>query len=195
MVKLNKIYTKTGDDGTTGLADGSRRKKNDLRVVAYGNVDEANSFVGLLIDALQDKNANKKIVMALTAAQHDLFDLGADLAKPFANNDAQDLRILAKQVNFLETTIDEWNKDLPPLESFILPGGGYVASLCHVARTIVRRAERAAVALQGVEAVNPLAVQYLNRLSDLLFVLARVLARDKTLGGQGEVLWKPGKNR
>ena len=204
MVKLNKIYTKTGDDGTTGLSDGSRRLKNDLRVAAYGEVDEANSFVGLLIEGLrQAKAANPTNPMAamddiattLTAVQHDMFDLGADLAKPFAVDSEHDLRIIAKQVALLESTIDKWNDALPPLQSFILPGGGYLASLCHVARTVVRRAERAAVALQEVEEVNPLAVQYLNRLSDLLFVWSRVLARDETVGGCGEVLWKPGKNR
>ncbi|MDI9313111.1 MAG: cob(I)yrinic acid a,c-diamide adenosyltransferase [Hydrotalea sp.] len=212
MVKLNKIYTKTGDDGTTGLADGSRRLKNDLRVAAYGDVDEANSFIGLLLNGLTNAEVVEQstggqsagavtrdnMVTVLTAAQHDMFDLGADLAKPLTLvpiAPSHDLRIVEKQVQSLELVIDTWNDALPALESFILPGGGYLAAVAHLARTVTRRAERSAVALQDMEEVNPLAIQYLNRLSDLLFVLSRILARDPRFGGKGEVMWKPGKNR
>lgn len=191
MVKLNKIYTKTGDDGSTGLSDGSRRPKSDLRVESYGTVDEANSVMGLLIDSLQATKDQQILIDILTAIQHDMFDLGADIAKPFGDDTAHDLRIVAHQVKLLEQKIDSLNETLPPLESFILPGGGKAASICHMARTTTRRAERLLVGLKTVEEINPLALQYLNRLSDLLFVMARLLARAE----KGEVLWQPGKNR
>ncbi|MGI9461549.1 MAG: cob(I)yrinic acid a,c-diamide adenosyltransferase [Alphaproteobacteria bacterium] len=199
MVKLDKIYTKLGDDGSTRLSDGTRRNKNDLRVEAYGTIDEANSFIGLLINGLQDKKIDETIIAVLIAVQHDMFDLGADISRPFDKDNEKgnegSLRIVNKQVIFLEMTIDKWNSDLPPLTSFILPSGGYLASLCHIARTIVRRAERLVAGLMMVEAVNQEALKYLNRLSDMLFVLARWLVRCDEFGGQGEVLWKPGKNR
>ncbi|MCX8516243.1 MAG: cob(I)yrinic acid a,c-diamide adenosyltransferase [Alphaproteobacteria bacterium] len=197
MVKLNKIYTRTGDDGSTGLGDGTRRQKDDLRVEAYGTVDEANSCISLLLAAVRQskqlsaakQEAMEKILVAL---QHDLFDLGADLSKPFHHkSEAADLRIIESQVTWLENVIDEWNSDLAPLASFVLPSGGWAASFCHLARTVVRRAERLVVALNSLEKINAHSLHYLNRLSDLLFVFARALA----IAEGGEVLWQPGKNR
>ena len=175
--RLSKIYTRTGDDGSTGLGDGMRVPKEHLRVEAYGTVDEANSAIGvvLAVPGLPDG-----VRAALTEIQHDLFDLGGELCIP-------GLRLItAEHVARLETALDGFNEPLPPLKDFILPGGGEAAARCHVARTVVRRAEREAVALSRLEAVRPEAVRYLNRLSDLLFVLARVLAR---AGGHGEVVW------
>lgn len=187
MVKLNKIYTRTGDGGTTGLVDGSRTPKDSLRIAAIGDVDEANSALGLAIAANPSP--------ALTRIQHDLFDLGADLATPgadggddFAPSDLV-LRIVPDQVTWLEHAIDRLNADLAPLTSFILPAGSGAA--VHVARAVVRRAERAAVALSHAELVNPHALAYLNRLSDYLFVLGRHL--NQTDGG--DVLWVPGQSR
>ncbi|MGG6461172.1 cob(I)yrinic acid a,c-diamide adenosyltransferase [Solilutibacter silvestris] len=180
--RLSKIYTKTGDDGSTGLGDGSRTGKDSLRVAAYGTVDEANSCIGLLLaSAVPDD-----IRDLLTSIQHQLFDLGGELCIPghSAIDDAD--------IERLEQRLDHYNDALPPLKDFILPGGGEAASRCHVARTVVRRAERETVALARVETVRPQAVRYLNRLSDLLFVLARVLARDS---GHGEVLWQHERRR
>ena len=188
MVKLNKIYTRTGDDGTTGLVRGPRRKKHDLRVEAYGTVDEANSFIGL---ARLHTVQRADIDMVLARIQNDLFDLGSDLATPAKDDQAQpSLRITSDQVTWLEIQIDLHNENLEPLKSFVLPGGTPLAAQLHVARTIVRRAERLSTELIEHEPdTNPVAIHYLNRLSDLLFVLARV-AND---GGAMDVLWSPGQ--
>ncbi len=175
--RLSKIYTRTGDDGSTGLGDGSRTPKESPRVEAYGTVDEANSAIGLLLAAAMPDDVRE----LLTAVQHQLFDLGGELCIPghAAIHDAD--------IERLEARLDHYNDALPPLKEFILPGGGEAAARCHVARTIVRRAERATVALSRLESVRPQAIGYLNRLSDLLFVLARVLAHHD---GHGEVLWQ-----
>ena len=175
--RLSKIYTKTGDDGTTGLGDGTRVAKDSARVAAYGTVDEANSTIGLLLAS----NLPDEVRDLLTTVQHQLFDLGGELCIP------GHAAISDEDVAALERELDRHNEPLPPLKDFILPGGGEAAARCHLARTIVRRAEREAVTLSRHEAVRPEAVRYLNRLSDLLFVLARVLAR---ADGHGEVLWK-----
>lgn len=190
MVKLNKIYTRTGDDGSTGLGDGSRVQKDDLRVEAFGKVDTANAAIGMAVVAAQQAG-DGPMADLLASIQHDLFDLGADLCTP--GNDQEKLRIRPSQVDRLEARIDEHNADLEPLTSFVLPGGTPLASALHVARTAVRDAERRVVSLLRAEPerTGTLCVQYLNRLSDLLFVLARV-AND---GGKGDVLWIPGKNR
>ena len=188
MVKLNKIYTRTGDDGTSGLVDGSRRAKHDPRLHAIGEVDEANSAIGFAGLALDGEAG-----VALRRIQNDLFDLGADLATPgevFAPS-ATELRIVPAQVEWLERAIDAANAPLAPLTSFILPGGSEGAARVHLARAVARRAERAATALAAAEPVNPAALAYLNRLSDFLFVLARAL----NAGGEGDVLWVPGANR
>jgi cob(I)alamin adenosyltransferase len=189
LVKLNKIYTRTGDDGTSGLVDGSRRVKHDLRFAAIGTVDEANSVLGLAAVALAGTDHAPNIARI----QNDLFDLGADLATPgedFAPSEMV-LRIVPVQTLWLEAQIDALNQPLAPLTSFILPGGSEAAARVHVARAIVRRAERDAAALAAVEPVNPAALAYLNRLSDLLFVLARAL----NAKGAGDVLWVPGQSR
>lgn len=190
MVKLNKIYTRTGDNGTSGLVDGSRRAKFDCRFIAIGDVDEANSAIGLAAAAMADQPA---FATALHRIQNDLFDLGADLATPGEQFEPGEmmLRIVSAQVDWLETAIDALNAPLPPLTSFILPGGSEAAARTHIARAIVRRAERAAVALADQEPVNPAALQYLNRLSDYLFVLTRAL----NAGAGGDILWTPGANR
>ena len=191
MVKLNKIYTRTGDDGTTGLVDGSRLPKNAARMAAIGDVDEANSLIGLAALAVPAATAAD-----LARIQNDLFDLGADLATPegafgttgFEPSDMV-LRVLGAQVDWLEGAIDVLNDALAPLTSFILPGGSEGAARVHIARAVTRRAERAAVALAATEAVNPAALAYLNRLSDYLFVLARAL------NAGGDPLWVPGGSR
>lgn len=174
--RLSRIYTRTGDDGSTGLGDGSRTGKDSARVNAYGTVDEANSTIGLLL-AVEMPDAIREL---LTSIQHQLFDLGGELCIPghAAIHDAD--------VERLEQHLDAFNEDLPALKEFILPGGGEAGARCHIARTVVRRAEREAVSLARVEAVRPEAIRYLNRLSDLLFVLSRVLAR---ASGHGEVVW------
>jgi cob(I)alamin adenosyltransferase len=176
--RLSKIYTRTGDDGSTGLGDGTRVPKEHLRVEAYGTVDEANSALGvvLAVPGLPDG-----IVDALTAVQHDLFDLGGELCIPGHR------AITGSDVERLEQTLDRFNDDLPALKDFILPGGGPAAAACHLARTVTRRAERRVWALARAEAVAPEVAQYLNRLSDLLFVIARVLARHEH---GSEVLWR-----
>ncbi|MCW1383115.1 cob(I)yrinic acid a,c-diamide adenosyltransferase [Novosphingobium sp. KCTC 2891] len=186
MVKLNKIYTRTGDDGTTGLVDGSRRAKHDARMHAIGEVDELNSALGLAAVALPDDRAQP-----LQRIQNDLFDLGADLATPGEDFTPSEmvLRVVPGQVAWLERAIDAVNEGLPPLTSFILPGGSEGAARVHLARSIARRAERAAVALAAVEAVNPAALGYLNRLSDYLFVLARAI------NAGADPLWVPGASR
>ncbi|MGH8073904.1 MAG: cob(I)yrinic acid a,c-diamide adenosyltransferase [Lysobacter sp.] len=174
--RLSKIYTRTGDDGSTGLGDGSRVAKDSARVTAYGTVDEANSTIGLILAS----ELSDDIRALLVAIQHQLFDLGGELCIPghAAIHDAD--------IDRLEHHLDAFNEDLPPLKDFILPGGGEAGARCHVARTVVRRAERETVALARLEDIRPQAVRYLNRLSDLLFVLSRVLAR---ASGHGEVLW------
>ena len=189
MVKLNKIYTRTGDDGTTGLVDGSRCPKHAARMEAIGAVDEANSAIGLAVAALGGSDHGA----ALTRTQHDMFDLGADLATPgddFAPTQMV-LRIVTAQVQWLEQAIDGLNEAMAPLTSFILPGGSEGAARVHIARAAVRRAERAMTALAAAEPVNPAALAYVNRLSDYLFVLARAINAE----GGGDVLWIPGKNR
>jgi cob(I)alamin adenosyltransferase len=187
MVKLTKIYTRGGDAGETSLGDGARVRKDSLRVEAYGTVDEANAIVGLA--RLHTGGIADEI---LSRVQNDLFDLGADLCRPEDGRKGEGgLRISAGQVERLEGEIDRLNADLAPLESFVLPGGTPAAAHLHQARTVVRRAERLAVALGREEAVNEEAVKYLNRLSDLLFVMGRH-CND---GGARDVLWTPGANR
>ncbi len=191
MVKLNKIYTRTGDDGSTGLVDGSRVAKCSARIEAIGKVDEANSSIGFTAAALPDgKHAD-----ALFRIQNDLFDLGADLATPAKDGDFTPsemvLRIVSGQVQWLETAIDELNGDLEPLTSFVLPGGSEAAARSHIARATTRAAERAISALATKEQVNPQALAYINRLSDYLFVMARVLNDN----GSSDVNWVPGAHR
>ncbi|MCC2662412.1 MAG: ATP:cob(I)alamin adenosyltransferase [Geminicoccaceae bacterium] len=187
MVTLTKIYTKGGDRGQTSLGDGSRVAKHDLRVAAYGTVDEANATIGLA--RLHTAAVGDAM---LARIQNDLFDLGADLCRPGADaEDTRALRIQARQVTRLEDEIDALNVALKPLDSFVLPGGTPAAAFLHQARTVVRRAERLTTELATGAPVNPEAVRYLNRLSDHLFVLARYL-NDK---GAGDVLWVPGANR
>ena len=191
MVKLNKIYTRTGDKGDTGLVGGVRRPKYDVRVEAYGDVDEANSMIGIARCHTRGK-ALKPYDDALKRIQHDLFDLGADLATPpESNKNKKALRIVDTQVARLEKEIDALNKKLSPLNSFVLPGGTDLSATLHLARTIVRRAERVTCALAAKEKVNQAAIMYLNRLSDFLFVLARVANEN----GTKDVLWEPGVNR
>lgn len=186
MVKLNKIYTRTGDDGTTGLVNGPRRSKADLRVDAYGTIDETNAAIGLA--RLETVG---KLDKMLETIQNDLFDLGADLATPQTSEDKVDLRIVSTQTKRLEEEIDTLNEVISPLKSFVLPGGSKASAHLHLARTVARRAERAMVALSAHEHVSRDALQYINRLSDFLFVAARY-ANDY---GKNDVLWIPGKNR
>ncbi len=191
MIRLNRIYTRTGDDGTTGLADGSRRAKHDARVAAYGTVDEANAAIGI---ARLHTSGQPELDAMLARIQNDLFDLGADLCMPAsAADNPAGLRISAAQITRLETEIDALNRTLAPLRSFVLPGGSPAAAHLHLARTITRRAERliSALAADPDETVNPLALEYANRLSDLLFVMSRT-ANDN---GRSDVLWTPGENR
>jgi cob(I)alamin adenosyltransferase len=191
MVKLNRIYTRTGDDGTTGLVDGSRCPKHSARIAAMGLVDEANSAIGLAICALTD-DAERAL---LTRVQNDLFDLGADLATPAQDDDFTPsemvLRIVPAQAEWIEGQIDALNERLEPLTSFVLPGGSEAAARVHVARATTRAAERAMVMLAAEVPVNPAALAYINRLSDLLFVVARVANDD----GRADVKWVPGANR
>jgi cob(I)alamin adenosyltransferase len=190
MVKLNKIYTRTGDAGTTGLVSGPRRDKHDLRVEAYGTVDETNSTIGMV--RLNTKDMAELDAM-LVRIQNDLFDLGADLANPdvVENPECEPLRIVEAQVTRLETEIDALNAALEPLRSFVLPGGSPAATALHLARTVSRRAERLMVELSRQEQVGAPALKYINRLSDFLFVAARHTNDD----GRSDVLWVPGKNR
>jgi cob(I)alamin adenosyltransferase len=185
LVKLNKIYTRTGDRGSAGLVDGSRVSKASSRMIAIGEVDEANAAVGVAIAALQHGQISDRLLRI----QNDLFDLGADVATPAEVDGA--LRIVPAQVERLEVEIDEMNASLSPLASFILPSGSASVSALHLARAIVRRAERAAVTLNGAEPVNEQLLAYLNRLSDHLFVAARVVAA----GEGGDILWQPGATR
>jgi len=193
MVRLNRIYTRTGDDGTTGLGSGERRLKCDHRVEAYGTVDEANAAIGLA--RLHTASGDPEIDAMLGRIQNDLFDLGADLAvsdtgKPLAY---EPLRIVAAQTARLESEMDGLNARLAPLKSFILPGGSPAAAALHLARTVARRAERAVVALaqDPAERVSPEALRYINRVSDFLFVAGRVVNDN----GNSDVLWVPGGNR
>ncbi len=188
MVKLNKIYTRTGDGGDTGLVDGTRRKKHDLRVAAYGDVDEANSVIGVARVYVARGSAHD---VMLQRVQQDLFDLGADLSTPYPEGKDTALRIIPAQVLRLENEIDQMNEQMAPLDSFILPGGSAASAQLHVARTVVRRAERLACELAEKESVNVEAIRYLNRLSDFLFVLARAANNN----GADDVLWVPGINR
>ena len=181
--RLSKIYTRTGDDGSTGLGDGSRVAKDSARVEAYGTVDELNSTIGMVLAC---EGIDDAVRETLTQVQHELFDLGGELCIPgMAMIDDAD-------VTRLEEVLDQFNEPLPPLKDFILPGGGMAASCCHLARTVCRRAEREVIALGRVESIRPQTQRYLNRLSDLLFVLCRVLARKS---GHGEVLWQHERRR
>ena len=193
MVQLTKIYTRGGDQGETSLGDGSRVAKHDARVEAYGTVDEANAVIGLVRVEIARAGADEKALdAALSRIQNDLFDLGADLCTPEDGRRAEGaLRIAASQVEWLETEIDKINDRLAPLSSFILPGGAPVAAQLHLARTVARRAERCVTELAQSETVNMEAVKYLNRLSDLLFVMSRAANND----GADDVLWVPGANR
>ena len=196
MVKLNKIYTRTGDDGSTGLADGSRVLKHSLRPQAYGTVDELNASLGLVflcLDNKKDESLFDDIKVLIRGIQNDLFDLGADLSTPISKvkQKYKPLRITENQIKKIEKKIDEYNDNLKPLNSFILPGGSEAASLMHVSRTIARRAERDVSLLSSEEEINNNSLVYLNRLSDLLFVLSRVLNKN----GLNDVLWVPGANQ
>jgi cob(I)alamin adenosyltransferase len=185
MVRLNKIYTRTGDEGTAGLVDGSRVSKSSLRMTAIGEVDEANAAIGVAIAAMPEGTIRSDLVRV----QNDLFDLGADVATPGEIDGA--LRIVASQVERLEREIDAMNADLAPLTSFILPSGSAAVAALHLARTVIRRAERAAVALNEAEVLNPHLLAFINRLSDHLFVAARKVAAAEG----GDVLWQPGATR
>lgn len=195
MVVLTKIYTKTGDDGTTGLGSGERRKKFDLRVDAYGTVDETNAAIGMARLSTSNDDALADLDAMLMRIQNDLFDLGADLSTPPTDEDLgyEPLRVVPAQVERLENEIDALNADLSPLNSFVLPGGTPAAAALHVARTVSRRAERLSVELADQEPgkVSEAVRRYLNRLSDFLFVAAR-WTNDK---GAADILWVPGKNR
>ncbi len=193
MVQLTKIYTRGGDKGETSLGDGRRVAKHDLRVEAYGTVDEANAVIGLVrVEILRTPDSRDTLDPALNRIQNDLFDLGADLCTPEDGRRAEGaLRIISAQVDWLENEIDRINSALDPLYSFILPGGTPVAAHLHLARTVTRRAERLITALAAESPVNPEAVKYLNRLSDLLFVMSRAANG----GGEDDVLWVPGGSR
>ena len=190
MVVLNRIYTRTGDDGTTALGSGERRPKYDPRIAAFGTVDETNAAIGVVRLYLQDA---RELDVMLGRIQNDLFDLGADLAVPQREGKAERLRVIASQVERLERDIDALNEKLAPLTSFVLPGGTPAAAYLHLARTICRRAERMMVELAAKpdEPVNAVAIQYMNRLSDFLFVASRAVNNN----GAGDVLWVPGQNR
>ena len=191
MVRLNKIYTRTGDDGTTALGSGERRPKHDLRIEAYGTVDETNAAIGLVRAELGPELSELDPMLA--RIQNDLFDLGAELATPDDGKpkDFEPLRIIEGQPERLEREIDALNADLEPLRSFVLPAGSKAAAALHLARTIARRAERRMVELATKETVGRPAIVYMNRLSDLLFVMSRWVNKR----GAGDVLWTPGKNR
>ncbi len=196
MVKLNKIYTRTGDDGSTGLTDGSRVPKHSPRPQAYGSVDELNSSLGMVYFCLNKENPNSlhiEIKNLIREIQNDLFDLGADLATPISKEKEKypALRIKKGQIDKIESKIDYYNKSLKPLTSFILPGGSEASTLLHQSRTITRRAERDISLLSSMEDINIQSLIYLNRLSDLLFVLCRVLNEN----GLMDVLWIPGLNQ
>ena len=187
MVYLSKIYTKTGDAGDTGLGDGTRVPKDHPRVAAYGTVDELNALLGVFLTQLP---GDQELAELIRTVQNDLFDVGADLCVPIVDGD-QALRVRAEQGERLEKAIDHYNERLQPLRSFVLPGGASSAAWCHLARTVCRRAERDVVTLGRGEKINPRVIVYLNRLSDLLFVLGRVCNDD----GKKDVLWVPGKSQ
>lgn len=193
MVKLNKIYTKTGDKGTTMLTSGDIVDKFNVRIEAYGGVDELNAQIGMAYIMAKD---SPQVAALLQSIQHDLFDLGADLSTPMVQDEKpqQALRIIASQVTSLELQIDQFNQNLAPLKSFVLPNGTQLAVQLHICRTVARRAERVVAQLmaQQAEATNAESLKYLNRLSDLLFVLSRY---DNEACGLGDILWKPAKNR
>jgi cob(I)alamin adenosyltransferase len=197
MVNLTRIYTRTGDDGTTSLGDFSRTPKTDPRLVAYADVDETNSVIGVVL-ATSAEGTDPEVLAVLRRVQNDLFDVGADLCAPLATEPSEHprLRVTPEYVADLEAACDVHNEPLPPLRSFILPGGTPAAAYLHVARTVCRRAERAVWAAierygtDGDGGVNPLTAQYLNRLSDLLFILSRAAN-----GPEGDVLWQPGGGR
>jgi cob(I)alamin adenosyltransferase len=194
MVVLNRIYTRTGDDGRTALGTGERRAKCDLRIEAYGTIDEANSAIGLARLETSSDATCARIDAMLLCIQNDLFDLGADLCMPpSATAVGESLRIVQSQVDRLEREIDELNVELKPLRSFVLPGGSRASAALHLARTVTRRAERVLVALMRTpgEEVGAPAIKYVNRLSDFLFVAARYMNRK----GEADVLWVPGQNR
>ncbi len=196
MVKLNKIYTRTGDDGTSGLVDGSRIPKSAARMYAIGEVDEANSAIGLAIAGLEVAGGFADMAADLRRIQNDLFDLGADIATPASTKEdfvpgEMTLRVIDAQVSWIEMAIDKANVALPPLTSFILPGGSMAAAHMQLARAITRRAERALVTASHDVLINPAAIQYLNRLSDLLFTLCRVVNAQHG----GDILWVPGQSR
>ena len=186
MIKLNKIYTKTGDSGDTALGDGERVLKDSLRVSAYGNVDELNASIGIIT-----LYANAELKRKLKNIQNDLFDIGADLCVPIAEKNKDRLRLSTNQIETLELEIDEMNSILEPLNSFVLPGGCRSATFLHMARTICRRAERSVVSLKSKEMINENTLVYLNRLSDWLFVASRVENQENS----SEVLWAPGRNK
>ena len=186
MIKLNKIYTKTGDGGDTALGDGKRVLKDSLRVSAYGNVDELNASIGIIT-----LYANTELKRKLKNIQNDLFDIGADLCVPISEKNKDRLRLSTNQIETLELEIDEMNSILEPLNSFVLPGGCRSATFLHMARTICRRAERSVVSLRSQEKINDNTLVYLNRLSDWLFVASRVENQENS----SEVLWAPGKNK
>ena len=186
MIKLNKIYTKTGDGGDTSLGDGERVLKDSLRVSAYGNVDELNASIGIIT-----LYANTELKRKLKNIQNDLFDIGADLCVPISEKNKDRLRLSTNQIETLELEIDEMNSILEPLNSFVLPGGCRSATFLHMARTICRRAERSVVSLRSREKINDNTLIYLNRLSDWLFVASRVENQENS----SEVLWAPGKNK
>ncbi len=180
--RLTRIYTRTGDDGTTSLGDGSRSTKESTRIEAIGTVDELNSCIGVLLT----ENLEPEIRNNLENIQHDLFDLGGDLSIP------DHVSMSIAQVTNLEDKLDQYNSTVPALKEFILPSGTRAAALCHISRTVCRRAERCVIRLSRTETVAPFIIQYLNRLSDFLFVLCRILNHQQ---GVGDVLWQPGKNR
>ena len=180
--RLSKIYTRTGDDGSTGLGDGSRTEKDNLRVEAFGTVDELNSFIGLLLT----HSLPPEISDVLSGIQHDLFDLGGEISIPGRES------ITPDYVTRLETALDRYNEELTPLKEFILPGGSQESALCHVARTVCRRAERRLISLKREQPVSEQGICYLNRLSDLLFVLARYLNFSQE---KSDVLWQPGRHQ
>ena len=186
MIKLNKIYTKTGDGGDTALGDGERVLKDSLRVSAYGNVDELNASIGIIT-----LYANTELKRKLKNIQNDLFDIGADLCVPISEKNKDRLRLSTNQIETLELEIDQMNSILEPLNSFVLPGGCRSATFLHMARTICRRAERSVVSLRSQEKINDNTLVYLNRLSDWLFVASRVENQENS----SEVLWAPGRNK
>ena len=192
MVKLDKIYTKSGDKGKTSLSNGKRVFKDDARIQAVGAVDEVNSSLGMAVFCA-NQNSFSSIAKHLTNIQNDLFDLGADLSRPITKGEdtSQLLRVQPEQVDRLESELDSYNESLKPLTSFVLPGGSQLACHLHMSRATTRRAERELVHLNSLEELNPSAVQYINRLSDYLFVLCRYV-NDK---GSQDVLWVPGQNR